>query len=67
MDEELLGSFLLRAWAPDVVDRAGGPHALAPGRRLGAEVVEALHGLRRPRLAEGKAVRGTVQGSPLRR
>ena len=65
MDMGLLGSFLLRARAPDAVDHAGGPHALAPGRRLGAEVVEALHEPRRLYLAEGEATRGTAWESPL--
>ena len=46
--EGLLGSFLLRAQAPGAVGRAAEPRALAPGRRLGAEVVEVLHELRRP-------------------
>ena len=57
-DEELLGSFLLLAQAPGAVGHAGGPHALAPGRRLGAEVVEALHEPHWPQLAEGDAARG---------
>ena len=65
--EGLLDSFFLHARAPDAVDRAAEPHALAPGRRLGAEVVEVLRELRRPWLAEGEVERGTVQGSPLRR
>ena len=43
-DEGLLGSFILRVQAPDAVDHAGGPRALAPGRRLGAETMEALVG-----------------------
>ena len=65
---ELLGSFLLLAQVPDAVGRAGGPRALAPERRLGAEAaVVALHEPRRPQLAEGEAPRGMAQGSPLRR
>ena len=64
-DEELLGSFLLRVRAPDAAGRTGGPQALAPGRHLGAEVVEvALREPHRPQLAEGEAARGTVQESP---
>ena len=62
--EESLGSFLLLARAPDVVGHAGGPRALAPELRLGAEVVEVLRELRRPWLAKGEAERGTSQGSP---
>ena len=41
-----------------------GARAWAPRLRLGAEVVEALHGPRRPWLAEGEAARGTAQGAP---
>ena len=65
----LLGSFSLPVRAPDAVGRAAEPHALVPGRRLGAEVaeVEVLLELCRPWLAEGKAESGTVQRSLLRR
>ena len=59
---ESLGSFSLRARALGVADRTVGPHALAPGRRLVAEV--ALHEPCRPQLAEGEAARGSAQGSP---
>ena len=64
---ELLGSFLLLAWAPDAVGHAGGPRALALERRLDVEVVEALREPRRSQLAEGEAARGMARGSPLRR
>ena len=53
---ELLGSFLLNARAPGVV-----------GRAEGAEVGEALRGLRHPRLEEGEVARETGQASPQRR
>ena len=46
--EGLLDSFFLHAWALDAVGHAVEPRALAPGRRLGAEVVEVLRELRRP-------------------
>ena len=62
-----LGSFSLRARAPGAVDHAAEPCALVPRRRLGAEVVEARHELRRPRLVEGEAESGTAPESPLRR
>ena len=65
--EGFLGSFFPLARAPDTVGCAEGPRALAPGRRLGAEVVEALHEPHRPQLAEGEAARGMVRGSPQRR
>ena len=67
--EGLLGSFFLRAWAPDAVGHAAELRALVLGRRLGAEVaeVEVLLELCRPWLAEGKAESGTVQRSLLRR
>ena len=65
--EGLLDSFFLHARAPDAVGHAAGPHALALGRRLGAEVVEALHGLRHPWLVEGEVARETVRVSPQRR
>ena len=64
---ELLGSFLHLARAPSLVGQDGGPRALAPGRRLGAEVAEAPHGLRHPRLEEGEVARETGQASPQRR
>ena len=57
---ELLGTFLLLVRAPNTVDHAGGPRALAPGHRLGVEVAEAPHGLHHPQLAEGEAARGMV-------
>ena len=65
--EELLGSFLLHAQAPDAADRVTAAHSLVPRRHLGAEAVEALCELRRLKLAEGQAERGTAQGSPLGR
>ena len=43
-----LDSFFLQVRAPDAVGRAVEQRALALGRRLGAEVVEVLHELRRP-------------------
>ena len=46
--EGLLDSFFLHARPPDAVGRVVEPRALAPGRRLGAEVVEVLRELRRP-------------------
>ena len=64
---ELLGNYLPLARAPGAAGLAGGPHALAPERRLGAEVVEVLGELRRPQLAEGEGGRGMVRESPQRR
>ena len=46
--EGLLDSFFLHARARDAVGRVVEPRTLAPGHRLGAEVVEALCELRRP-------------------
>ena len=60
----LLDSFFLRARAPGVAGRGEGPPVLVPGHCFGAEVVEALHELRRLRLEEGEAAREMVQGSP---
>ena len=65
--EGFLGSFSLRARVPGVADHAMEPRALVPRHRLGAEVVEARHEPRRPRLAEGEGERGTAPGSPQRR
>ena len=63
----LLGSFLLRAWAPCTAGHAVGPRSLVQGRRLDEEVAEALHGLRHLRREVGEVARGTVQESPQRR
>ena len=46
--EGLLDSFFLHAWVRDATGHVVEPPALVPGRRLGAEVVEALRELRRP-------------------
>ena len=64
---EFLGNFSLRAQAPGAADHAAEPRALVPRRRLGAEVVEARHEPRRPRLVKGEAESGTAPESPLRR
>ena len=40
---------------------------MGQGRRLDAEVVEALHGPRRPQQEVGEAARETVRESPQRR
>ena len=45
--EGLLDNFFLHARVPDAVGRTAEPRALAPGRRLGAEVVEVLREPRR--------------------
>ena len=45
---KFLGSFFLVARALDAVGHVQGPHTLEPGRRLGAEVLEALRELRHP-------------------
>ena len=66
-DEEFVGSSFLFAWAPDAVDLVLGPGALEPGRRLGEEAAEAPPDLCLLRRTEDEAVRGTMQGSPLRR
>ena len=65
--EGLLDSFFLHRRARDAAGCVMEPRTLAPGRRLGAEVVEVLHEPRRPYLAEGEAARGMARGSPLRR
>ena len=62
-----LGSFSLRVRAPGAADHTAEPRALVPRHRLGAEVVEARHELRRPRLIEGEAESGMAQESPLQR
>ena len=46
--EGLLGSFFLHARVQDAAGRIAEPRALVLGRRLGVEVVEALHELCRP-------------------
>ena len=61
------GSFLLHARAPCAVGRVAGLRVLLRGRRLDAEVVEALRGLCRPLLEVVEVAKGTVQESPQRR
>ena len=58
--EGLLDSFFLHARAPDAAGRVVEARALAPGRHLGAEVLEVLRELCRLLLAEGEAERGTT-------
>ena len=58
------GSFLLRARVPCIVGCTAGPRVLERGRRLDAEAVEVLHGLRRPLQEADEAAKGAVQGSP---
>ena len=65
--EGLPDSFLLHGPAPCVAGRIAGPRVLALGRRLDVEVVEALHGPRRPQRVVDEAARRTVQESPQRR
>ena len=64
--EGFLDSSFLAVRALDMVGHVQEPRALEPGRRLGAEVAEALPEPRRPCMMEGEAARGTVQESPLR-
>ena len=59
--EELLGSFFLHARAWDAAGHVVEPRALAPGRRLGAEVVEALRELLHPWQVAGEAASEMVQ------
>ena len=64
--EGSLGSFSLCSRAPCAVGHAMGSRVLGQGRRLDVEVVEALHGLHRPRLEVGEAARETVREGPQR-
>ena len=61
------GSFLLHARAPCAAGHTMGPRVLVRGRHLDGEVMEAIHGLRRPQREAGEVARGTVQESPQRR
>ena len=65
--EELLGSSFLAAQALGALGLAQGLRALELGCLLGEEVAEVPQELRCPRRMEGDAVKGTAQGSPLRR
>lgn len=66
-DEGFLGSSFLVTWALDAVGLDQGLRALEPERLLGEEVEEVHPQLHHPRRTKGEAVRGTAQGSPLRR
>ena len=65
-DEGFLGSSLVVALAPDVVDLVLGLRALEPGRLLGEEVAEAPPDPRLLRRMEGEAAREMAKESPLR-